>query len=62
MYKKAHPDKLGTDVTDEVIKIWKNTLEKEKVIHCTRSIWLALIERLKGIHETTLRLAFFTCI
>ena len=30
MYKRAHPDKLGTDVNDEVIKIWKDTLEKGK--------------------------------
>ena len=30
VYKRAHPDKLGTDVNDEVIKIWKDTLEKGK--------------------------------
>ena len=30
MYKRAHPDKLGTEVNDEVIKIWKDTMEKGK--------------------------------
>ena len=30
MYKRAHPDKLGMDVSDEVIKLWKETLQKGK--------------------------------
>ena len=31
MYKRAHPDKLGMDVTDEVIRIWRDTLDRGKV-------------------------------
>ena len=30
MYKRAHPDKLGMDVSDEVIRLWKETLQKGK--------------------------------
>ena len=30
MHKRAHPDKLGMDVSDEVIRLWKETLQKGK--------------------------------
>ena len=31
IYKRAHPDKLGMDVTDEVIRIWRDALDRGKV-------------------------------
>ena len=30
LYKQAYPDKRGDAVTDEVVKIWRDTLEKGK--------------------------------
>ena len=30
LYKQAYPDKRGDAVTDEVVKIWRVTLEKGK--------------------------------
>ena len=30
LYKQAYPDKRGDAVTDEAVKIWRDTLEKEK--------------------------------
>ena len=44
MYKRAHPDKLGMDVTDEVIRIWRDTLERGKVDSVYRE-YMARLDR-----------------
>ena len=36
LYKQAYPDKRGDAVTDEVVKIWRDTLEKGKNEERTR--------------------------
>ena len=44
MYKQAYPDKRGDAVTDEVVKIWRDTLEKGKNEEKYR-LFLARLER-----------------
>ena len=44
LYKQAYPDKRGDAVTDEVVKIWRDTLEKGKHEEKYR-LFLARLER-----------------
>ena len=44
LYKQAYPDKRGDAVTDEVVKIWRDTLEKGKNEEKYR-LFLARLER-----------------
>ena len=59
MYKKAHPDKLGTDVTDEVITIWKNTLEKGKSDSLYKEYMAGLDRKIERNSRNNIKACFF---
>ena len=39
LYKQAYPDKRGDAVTDEVVKIWRDTLRREKTKNSIDCSW-----------------------
>ena len=58
LYKQAYPDKRGDAVTDEVVKIWRDTLEKGKNEEKYRFFLARLERRVDKVSGNNIRACF----